>query len=474
MVVLPEVESGLPFYGTRAPQARVSSHFHHRTVGSLAWTRTTIEPSRGVRTAIIRQGNVLTEMGRLGGIKPQSLQGPQPCVLSLHYNRHKTLAINMDNGKMKDRGVCSVKSDTMLQHTLEDYIGRGFSSYQIAVAEGLHPNTIRYWILKYGLKTNHPYRRGGGRFVNSVIHQMPLEELRSLINQSESTKQVIEKLGMNVCAYQYKALRARVGKEGIDTSHFKHTSTNGGRYPVEALAAITKPLEQVLKEETVVSNSGLKKRLLKAGLIKDECQRCGNIGIWNGEPLTLQLDHINGLRVDNRIENLRLLCPNCHSQTPTWGAKRRGEKPTKIKVDKPARVRVYKIEWPADDALKAMVWKDNLSDVARLLGVSSTSIRRRCENNDIPLPPPQYLTRRRHGMNHEDALNPPVVPRKIHHKNRFTDEQALDIIARIAKGETLRSIGRVYGVDHCAISNIKRGRFYQHLPRPWNTDSGRT
>jgi 5-methylcytosine-specific restriction endonuclease McrA len=76
-------------------------------------------------------------------------------------------------------------------------------------------------------------------------------------------------------------------------------------------------LEQVLTVGTPYSTSKLKRRLLVAGLKEAECEVC-NRTTWNGEPIPLELDHINGQRSDNRIENLRILCPNCHAQTPTY------------------------------------------------------------------------------------------------------------------------------------------------------------
>lgn len=66
----------------------------------------------------------------------------------------------------------------------------------------------------------------------------------------------------------------------------------------------------------------VKLRLLKAGLLTTQCDTCG-IGDWRGEPLALELHHVNGDGNDNRLENLRILCPNCHSQTDTWGGRNR-------------------------------------------------------------------------------------------------------------------------------------------------------
>lgn len=71
------------------------------------------------------------------------------------------------------------------------------------------------------------------------------------------------------------------------------------------------------------NNNSIRKLVLEAGLIEYGCAKC-NIGPeWMGEELTLQLDHINGDCNDDRLENLRFLCPNCHSQTPTWGTRNR-------------------------------------------------------------------------------------------------------------------------------------------------------
>ena len=81
-----------------------------------------------------------------------------------------------------------------------------------------------------------------------------------------------------------------------------------------------KPLDEIFAANTHRNRGHLKERLLSAGLKENRCERCGIID-WRGKPLAVSLHHINGDRLDNRIENLEVLCPNCHSQTDTFGGR---------------------------------------------------------------------------------------------------------------------------------------------------------
>ena len=115
----------------------------------------------------------------------------------------------------------------------------------------------------------------------------------------------------------FKNLKDYLIDNNVDISHFKgksHGSSKTEKYS----------LEQILVENSTYSNmTRLKERILKANLLEYKCSECG-ISEWNNKHLVLQLDHINGDNRDNRVENLRLLCPNCHSQTETFCGKNRG------------------------------------------------------------------------------------------------------------------------------------------------------
>ena len=92
---------------------------------------------------------------------------------------------------------------------------------------------------------------------------------------------------------------------------------NGSRVPGKAYS-----LDKIFCENSTYDRSTLRQRLIKENIIEYRCKTCGIIE-WNGISLSLQLDHINGVNNDNRLENLRFLCPNCHAQTKTWGKKSR-------------------------------------------------------------------------------------------------------------------------------------------------------
>jgi 5-methylcytosine-specific restriction endonuclease McrA len=91
------------------------------------------------------------------------------------------------------------------------------------------------------------------------------------------------------------------------------------RGEIKARHRIGMPIAELLSGPRE-NRSHIKMRLLKAGLLEKRCQRCG-LAEWRGKPLSIHLDHINGVNRDNRLENLRMLCPNCHSQTQTFSGR---------------------------------------------------------------------------------------------------------------------------------------------------------
>lgn len=150
--------------------------------------------------------------------------------------------------------------------------------------------------------------------MTSKIYLIPEEQFRQLISESFSYNEVLRKINMAHGRSSNDIIKRRCAELNISCDHFK--KTGNGTNPQFSLEEI------LIENSTYTNNSRLKERLLSNGLLENKCALCGNVGMWLNKPLSLQLDHINGKHNDNRIENLRMLCPNCHTQTETYGSKR--------------------------------------------------------------------------------------------------------------------------------------------------------
>ena len=139
------------------------------------------------------------------------------------------------------------------------------------------------------------------------------KELLNAVNSSTSYTQVLKKLGYKLSGGNvWRRIKEEVNTLKLDTSHF-----NSGR---DKLKIFT--LDEILVENSTYTNIYyLKIRLVSEKILEYRCDKCGNGGEWNNKILMLQLDHINGIRNDHRKENLRFLCPNCHSQTETFSGR---------------------------------------------------------------------------------------------------------------------------------------------------------
>lgn len=153
---------------------------------------------------------------------------------------------------------------------------------------------------------------GYGRFTR--------EQLTDAARTSTSISAMMRSLGMNPrVGSSGNALRKRLQVLGIDTSHFsgsgwaKGLNSNKRKSADEVLCRLP-PCSR--KVETHV----LRRAMLESGF-KEECVLCGLGRVWRGRPLVIQIDHIDGDTLNNLKSNLRFVCPNCHSQTDTYGNK---------------------------------------------------------------------------------------------------------------------------------------------------------
>ncbi|MEH0818632.1 MULTISPECIES: HNH endonuclease signature motif containing protein [unclassified Micromonospora] len=153
-----------------------------------------------------------------------------------------------------------------------------------------------------------------------VRYKYTPEMLAEAAAQARSVTDVLRLLGVRLSGGSHAHISRQLKRFGIDTSHFTGQVHNKGA------RGIRTPLPQQLVKRPAGSRRvpgwRLKRALAAIGL-PEECEACGVGNTWQNAPLTLHVDHINGDFLDNRAHNLRLLCPNCHSQTATYAGSRR-------------------------------------------------------------------------------------------------------------------------------------------------------
>lgn len=229
-----------------------------------------------------------------------------------------------------------------------------------------------------------------------------LSMLQTAASSSLSIREALQKLKLSPYGSNYKGFKNACNRLGIDLSHMtgqawlKNRTHSFNR---------RRPLSEVLVENSLTQTSSLRRRLIKEGLLENKCCVCG-LSDWLNKPLALQLDHINGNCFDNRLKNLRILCPNCHSQTDTFAGKntkgRRGAtactsttpashlSATHSAIPSQFRLRKSKIDWPTVAEMTRLVWETPSLILARNLGVSDKAIEKFCKKHLIQKPPRGY------------------------------------------------------------------------------------
>jgi hypothetical protein len=148
----------------------------------------------------------------------------------------------------------------------------------------------------------------------SKIRKWSEKDLIIAVRDSKSIRQVIYKLGLIPAGGNYDQIKKYISKYKLNTKHFTGKAWNKG---MTGIGIKPKPLKEILVKKSTYQSYKLKQRLFNDKIKTPKCEKCGWSKRSKDGRLPLELDHINGDKYDNRITNLRILCPNCHSLEPT-------------------------------------------------------------------------------------------------------------------------------------------------------------
>lgn len=218
--------------------------------------------------------------------------------------------------------------------------------------------------------------------MKSILYNFTPEELQKLLDTSNGYADLLRNIGLNPKGGNPDTLKKIIKEYNLDETQLSINRHN--LYSECAIKSNKKtPLDQILVNNSTYQSRLLLQRLVEEGYKEYKCEKCGLI-TWMNNPISLQLHHINYNHNDNRIENLQILCPNCHSQTGNYGGKSSRIKQKREKQKKKSISIVKKLPSISREDLKKLIRTNSFVSIAKECGVTDNAVRKWCIKYNLP------------------------------------------------------------------------------------------
>ena len=229
----------------------------------------------------------------------------------------------------------------------------------------------------------------------SIIYTISEEEFKKIVKESSTFTEILKKCKLDNKGSNINTVKRRIKKENLDSSHIlKGLGHNKGRVFESKRVSLQQAKEKYFIKDGKSQRQFLIKLIKRYDLINIICNECGIKDVWNNKKLSLQLDHINGDSNDNRLENLRFLCPNCHSQTENFAGKSCKKRYFCEKCKKETKgnsnicheccsLIKRKVKRPSREILEKEVLNNSIVSIGKKYGVSDNAIRKWCQSYNI-------------------------------------------------------------------------------------------
>lgn len=224
--------------------------------------------------------------------------------------------------------------------------------------------------------------------MKSILYDFTPTELQILLDTSDSYSDLLRKIGLNPKGRNPDTLKKIIKEYNLDETQLnKNRSRLYSRCSLIPKLKNTIPLEDILSNKKSYSSSKLLKRLIKENYKEYKCEICG-INEWQNKPIVLQLNHKDGNHFNNNIDNLEILCPNCHSQTDTFAGKNIDyspkEKVKRIKRVKVVKEKISKLPPILREELKKLIRTIPFTQIGKQYGVTDNAVRKWCDKYKLP------------------------------------------------------------------------------------------